>query len=113
MWALKYHDQPGNFDALLGWQHHGTVVYEWIQPLRGPTVYNDQIAAHGEGLHHLALDVPEFDRASAEWASKGFPFVQGGAWGERDKPGYGRYAYQNTQSLGGTDVELLWNFKAR
>jgi catechol 2,3-dioxygenase-like lactoylglutathione lyase family enzyme len=110
LWDLRYHDQPGQFDALLGWQRHGAVVYEWIQPLKGPTVYNDQLDAHGEGLHHIAFNVPDLDAASAEWTRKGYPFVQGGAWGERDKPGYGRFAYQNTQTLGGTDVELLWNY---
>ena len=113
LWDLKYHDQPGHFDALLGWQRHGNVVYEWIQPLKGPTVYNDQMAAHGEGVHHLAFDVLDIGRASAEWTARGFPFIQGGAWGESGKPGYGRFAYQSTQNLGGTDVELLWNYRAK
>lgn len=30
-------------NLLLGWQPHGRVVYEWIQSLKGPTVYADQI----------------------------------------------------------------------
>lgn len=111
LWDLRYHEGAGAFDALLGWQRHGRVVYEWIQPLKGPTVYEDQMKAHGEGLHHLALDVDDIDRESSEWTRKGFTFVQGGAWGERDKPGYGRFAYHNTQALGGADVELLWNYR--
>jgi hypothetical protein len=40
-WDLRYHDQPGQFDAELGWQRHGRVVYEWILPLKGPTVYSE------------------------------------------------------------------------
>ncbi len=111
LWDLRYHDQPGNFDAQLGWQRDGRIVYEWIEPLEGPTVYIDHIKKHGEGFHHLAFQVEDIDRESARWTSLGFPFLQGGAWGERNKPGYGRFAYQDVESIGGIDVELLWNFK--
>jgi hypothetical protein len=34
-----------------------------------------------------------------------------GAWGERGKKGYGRFAYMDTQAAGGIDIELLWNYK--
>lgn len=111
LWDLRYHDQPGNFDAELGWQRHGKVVYEWIMPLKGPTVYQDHMDRHGEGVHHIAFEVPDLDKEVTRWDSLGFPFVQGGAWGEKGKPGYGRFAYQNTQTIGGTDIELLWNFR--
>jgi len=33
-----------------------------------------------------------------------------GGWGERGKPGSGRFAYMDAHSLGGVDVELLWSF---
>jgi hypothetical protein len=39
--------------------------------------------------------------------------VQGGAWGEKGKPGWGRFAYQDTHPIGGVDVELLWNYRER
>jgi hypothetical protein len=86
-------------------------VYEWILPLKGPTVYQDHLDRHGEGVHHIAFEVPDLDREIARWNSLGFPFVQGGAWGEKGKRGYGRFAYHSTQALGGTDIELLWNYK--
>ncbi len=108
---LRYHDQPGNFDAELGWQRHGKVVYEWILPLKGPTVYQDHLDRHGEGVHHIAFEVPDLDGEIARWNSLGFPFVQGGAWGEKGKPGSGRFAYHSTQAIGGADIELLWNFR--
>ena len=111
LWDLRYHDRPGDFDAELGWQRHGRVPYEWILPLKGPTVYLDQMEKHGEGLHHIAFEVSDLDAEVARWTALGFPFVQGGAWGEKGKPGWGRFAYQNTQALGGADVELLWNYR--
>ena len=95
----------------LGWQRHGKVAYEWIQSLQGPDVYRDHMKVHGEGLHHLAFNVPDMDKDLGWWGGRGFPESMSGAWGEKDKPGSGRFAYVNAQSLGGTDIELLWNYK--
>ena len=111
LWDLRYHDQPGQFDADLGWQRHGRIVYEWVHPLKGPTVYSDHMDKHGEGFHHIAFEVPDLDREVARWNALGFPFIQGGAWGEKGKPGWGRYAYQDTDAIAGAEVELLWNYR--
>lgn len=35
--------------------------------------------------------------------------VQSGAWGEKGKPGSGRFAYADTSAIGGVTIELLWN----
>jgi catechol 2,3-dioxygenase-like lactoylglutathione lyase family enzyme len=104
-----YHGQPASFDQELGWQRHGAVTYEWIRSVAAPTVYDDFLKAHGEGLHHLAFEVSDLDRALASWKAAGFEAVQSGAWGEKGKPGSGRYAYVGTESVGGVFVELLWN----
>jgi methylmalonyl-CoA/ethylmalonyl-CoA epimerase len=111
LWDLRYHDQPGQFDAELGWQRHGRVTYEWILPLKGPTVYSDHMDKHGEGFHHIAFEVSDLDKEVARWNALGFPFIQGGAWGEKGKSGWGRFAYQDTDSIAGSEVELLWNYR--
>jgi catechol 2,3-dioxygenase-like lactoylglutathione lyase family enzyme len=111
LWDLRYHDRPADFDADLGWQRHGRVVYEWVHPLKGPTVYIDHMEKHGEGFHHIAFQVDDLDQEVARWSALGFPFLQGGAWGEKGKPGWGRYAYQNTDAIAGAEVELLWNYR--
>lgn len=111
LWDLRYRGKPADFDAELGWQRHGRVVYEWIRPLKGPTVYLDHMEKHGEGFHHIAFEVSDLDAEVARWNALGFPFVQGGAWGEKGKPGWGRFAYQDTHPIGGADVELLWNYR--
>ena len=109
LWDLRYHGRPGQFDAILGWQRHGNVVYEWIQPTAGPTTYLDHINRYGEGLHHIAFDVRDIEQEKIRWSNAGFPTTQSGAWGERDRAGYGRFAYQDTHPIGGTEIELLWN----
>jgi hypothetical protein len=106
----EYHGQPSEFEMNLGWQRHGTVAYEWCIPLEGPTVYQDHIDKHGEGFHHIGLRVADFDKTVREWKTLGVPVIQSGAWGEQDKPGSGRYAYMDTDPIGGIAVELLWSF---
>lgn len=108
---LVYHGKPGQFDQELGWQRHGEIVYEWIQPLKGPTAYQDHMKIHGEGVHHLAFDVTDIDAAAARLSGLGYPVVQSGGWGDKGKPGSGRFAYNDTESIGGAMVEFLWNFR--
>ena len=110
MSELVYRGLPGKFDMRLGWQRHGKVPYEWIEPLAGPSAYHEHLDKHGEGFHHIAFNVEDMDKAIAQWEKSGFPMSMGGAWGEKGKPGSGRFAYHDTHSAGGTDIELLWNF---
>jgi Glyoxalase/Bleomycin resistance protein/Dioxygenase superfamily len=106
---LRYRGRPGRFDQKLGWHRHGTVTWEWIVPLKGPTVYQDFLDGHGEGFHHLGFDVADIDEVADAWTRLGHPIVQSGAWGKKGQPGSGRFAYADTTSIGGVTVELLWS----
>jgi methylmalonyl-CoA/ethylmalonyl-CoA epimerase len=108
---LSYRGQPGTFDQELGWQRHGKVVYEWCIPLKGPTVYEDHLRLHGQGIHHLGFQVKDLDSVVRSWKTLGFEVSQSGAWGEKGKPGSGRFAYVDTDAIGGVTIELLWNYK--
>ncbi len=108
---LRYRGAPGRFDQKLGWHRHGTIAWEWIEPVQGPTVYRDFQKAHGEGFHHFAFDLRDIDAAAAGWEALGAKVVQSGAWGEKGKPGSGRFAYLDTDAIGGVMVELLWSFR--
>ncbi|GIU74507.1 MAG: hypothetical protein KatS3mg004_1594 [Bryobacteraceae bacterium] len=107
-----YRRRPADFDMRLGWQRHAQMPFEWIQPLRGPNVYEDHLAKHGEGFHHLAFDVPDMDAAIRRWESLGYPVTMSGSWGETGKAGSGRFAYVDAHAIGGADIELLWNYRA-
>lgn len=108
---LMHRGQPGQFDQKLGWHRHGKVTYEWILPLKGPTVYEESLKAHGEGFHHFAFNVSDMDEAIKYFEGKGLECSQAGGWGEKGKAGSGRFAYFDTESLGGITIELLWNFR--
>lgn len=107
----QYRGQAGQFDQELGWQRQGQVAYEWIQPLKGPTVYEDFLKAHGEGLQHFGVSVEDMDKAVGEWKGRGYAVSQSGGWGETGKPGSGRFAYIDLEAVGGLTLELLWNYR--
>ncbi|GAB4133299.1 MAG: hypothetical protein Kow001_25380 [Acidobacteriota bacterium] len=108
----KFRGRPADFDMKLGWQRHGQVVYEWILSTRGPDIYGEHLEEHGEGFHHLAFQVEDMDADLAWWAERGYPETMSGGWGEKGKPGSGRFAYVDARRLGGIALELLWNFRA-
>ncbi|MBI4876123.1 MAG: VOC family protein [Acidobacteria bacterium] len=108
----RYRGKPADFDMKLGWHRHGKIVYEWALPLKGPTTYEDHLKAHGEGFHHFGVAVDgDMDAAIARWESLGYPVAQSGGWGETGKPGSGRFAYIDTDPIGGALIELLWNYR--
>lgn len=107
-----YKGSPAGFEMRVGWQRHLSIPFEWIQPLKGPNIYDDHIAKHGEGFQHIAFSVHNIDEAISRWNSLGFPVTMSGGWGERNRPGSGRFAYHDMQAAGGVDIELLWNYRS-
>ncbi len=105
-----YHGQAADYDLKQGWQKQGKVPYEWCFSLRPPNVYLDHLKQHGEGIHHLGFAVTDMDEVIRDYESKGFHFSMSGAWGEKGKPGSGRFAYVNLEDAGGVTMELLWNY---
>ena len=106
-----YYGKQGVFDVKLGWQRHGSIPFEWCIPLKGPSVYDDHIKLHGDGFHHLAFETADIDTVLADYTAKGFVISQSGGWGEKGRPGSGRFAYLDPKGLGGITIEILWNYK--
>jgi hypothetical protein len=107
----EYRGQSADFEMIQGWQRHGTVVYEWCIPIKGPDVFNDHMKVHGEGIQHIAFAVADMDEVIADFNSRGFAISMSGAWGEKGKPGSGRFAYVDLEKAGGLTMELLWSFR--
>jgi hypothetical protein len=107
----RYYGKPVGHKLIQGWQRHGTIAYEWCMPVEPPIVYEDHINKHGEGIHHLAFTVADMDKVLEDFTSLGYAVSMGGTWGEKGKPGSGRYEYIDTDAAGGLTLELLWNFQ--
>lgn len=56
----------------------GDVAFELIEPLEGNSLYAEHLAAHGEGLHHLAFAVDDFEQTRHRLQEKGYSELQSG-----------------------------------
>lgn len=92
----------------VAWFWLGTMNFEIVQPVNAWNVYNDFFEKHGEGMPHLGFDVKDMDKAIEYAKQLGIEVVMDGAWGEPDNI-KGRFAYLNTEPVGGIYIELLWH----
>jgi len=106
-----YYGEIVDHELIQGWQRHGDIAYEWCIPVKPPIVYEDHIQLHGEGIHHLAFSVADMDQVLEDYTSRGYVVSMGGTWGEKGKPGSGRYEYIDLEKAGGLTMELLWNYR--
>jgi methylmalonyl-CoA/ethylmalonyl-CoA epimerase len=73
---MRYHgdEVAFAFRHALAWQ--GDLQFELIEPIAGPSIFADHLAAHGEGMHHIGKYVPDHPQAVAEALAAGFSPVQ-------------------------------------
>jgi catechol 2,3-dioxygenase-like lactoylglutathione lyase family enzyme len=83
----------------------GDTMYELIESVEGPSIYDEHLAAHGEGLHHLGYYVADIDEAIAAMAARGYALLQSGRGFGQD--GDGAYAYFDTASDLGCIMEAI------
>lgn len=89
----------------------GGVEIEWIQPVKGRSVYNEFLEKHGDGVHHLAYGVAsprQLEEQLKYYKARGVDVVQFGSW--QGTKGQGRFAYLDTAPRGGgITFELVYN----
>jgi hypothetical protein len=104
----RYRYKPLLLSFDVGWQRHTSLTFEWIiPPVEPPNIYADFLKLHGEGVQHLGMPVPDLDAAIAHYAKLGYKVWQSGAWGNVGQKNSGRYAYMDTDRIGGVSVELI------
>jgi len=74
----------------------GPLVYEFVQPLEGETIYTEALNSRGEGINEIVFAVEDLDKEVAELAKKGASVIFSG------KPQNGNaFAYIDTRQGGG------------
>jgi methylmalonyl-CoA/ethylmalonyl-CoA epimerase len=68
----------------------GDVQVELIQILEGPSIHVDFLEQNGEGIHHVGVYTPTFDKDIEGFKNKGIGILQQGS-------GIRRYAYMDTK----------------
>ena len=100
----RYRGADGTFSMLLAVSDTSPQL-ELVQPLAGPSIYEDWLTERGEGLHHVGLVVEDdFDAAVERLVAAGFEAIQSGDFGPLHD---GRFSYHDTQAALGTIVELV------
>lgn len=94
-------DQPAEYSMRLATTKIGSVQWELIEPTDDKSIYADFLREHGEGLHHVAMGVANYDKALAVFRAKGHQIIQGGTW-----HGF-TYTYLSTQQDLGFIAELF------
>ncbi|MBX3596531.1 MAG: VOC family protein [Rhizobiaceae bacterium] len=87
---LRYYDQPADFAMKLCFATTGSMIWEIIQPLKGPCVQQDFLDQHGEGIHHVAFDCNNvsWEEKVAGFEKGGFKLIQSGRWLDLTPWGY-------------------------
>jgi methylmalonyl-CoA/ethylmalonyl-CoA epimerase len=106
-----YHGGPLALAFDVGWQKASTPYFEWIIPPETPAnCYADTLKLHGEGVHHLGFEVEDLARTTAAYGKLGHQLLQTGGWGDDGKKNSGRYAYMDTDAIGGVTAEVIQAF---
>jgi methylmalonyl-CoA/ethylmalonyl-CoA epimerase len=100
----QHRGQSTEARAKLCFFRFGQVSLELIEPVGGPSTWQEFLDTHGEGVHHIAFEIKGMDEKIVYLAGKGVPLIQHG-----DYTG-GRYAYTDGEPRLGVILELLENF---
>lgn len=81
--AQTYHGQSSEFTLRFCYASLlGGMTYEVIQPVSGPTIFQEFLDKQGEGIHHIAYDCNgiAMEERVKRFRERGFECVQSGKW---------------------------------
>jgi methylmalonyl-CoA/ethylmalonyl-CoA epimerase len=99
----RYRGKPTDARAKLAFFDMGQVSLELIEPVGGPSTWQEFLDERGEGVHHVAFFVKDTDQVVAFLKGNGIAVIQQG-----DYTG-GRYTYVDSAPALGVILELLEN----
>ena len=97
--SQKYFGQDATFELKVCFAKQGSLVWEIMEPVSGPSIMADYLAKHGEGIHHVAFDcdhVPVPKRQD-EFLKRGFTIAQEGIW--HGKTGVCHFTFFDTEEV--------------
>ncbi|WP_046302321.1 VOC family protein [Mycobacterium sp. UM_Kg27] len=104
--TCSYLDEPADFVADIALSYVGDMQLELIAPVRGRSLYDDFLRAHGPGLHHVCIEAedPEtFDVMLSDTAEQGAQVVARGVM-----PGGMQFAYVSAPDAGIPYLEIAY-----
>jgi catechol 2,3-dioxygenase-like lactoylglutathione lyase family enzyme len=99
-----YKGEPTNAQAKLAFFQMGQVALELIEPIGGPSTWQEFLDEKGEGVHHIAFIVRGTNDVVAFLEGKGIHMIQQGYYTG------GMYTYMDSAPTLGVILELLEGF---
>ncbi|WP_309638680.1 VOC family protein [Methylibium sp.] len=101
---MTYMGRPAHYKMKLALAFSGNMMWEIIESVTGPNIYEDFLRDHGEGIHHVAQgcnNLPYAERVAA-YKARGLQLIQSGTWAGRVP-----YAYFASDGLISTTIEIF------
>ena len=77
---MVYQGKPSNARAKLAFLRAGQVTVELIEPVGAGSSWKKFLDEHGEGVHHIAFNVQNLERADSEMKALGYDEIHRGRW---------------------------------
>ena len=105
LFDTTYRGAPAEYSMRLALAWTGSLNWEIIQPLDGPSIYKDYLESNQEGIQHVGVllsDVAkDWDDCHQTFKSRGFAPVMEGSWKRV------RFCYYDTLASAGTIIEVI------
>ena len=100
----KFNGKPTDARAKLAFFKLDNITIELIEPIGGPSTWQEFLDTKGEGIHHIAFEINGMKNYIKNFEDNGIPLVQHGGW---DTGEYGYFDGSNGLAL---IIELLENY---
>ena len=101
--GMLFRGQPSNAQVKLAFFHLGQVAIELLQPVGEGSSWHEALQKNGPGVHHIAFNVEDKDKAVADAAQLGLSVFHQGRYDSDN----GTYIYLDSEEQLGVTVELL------
>jgi hypothetical protein len=101
----KYKGKRTNASAMLCFFQLDNITVELIEPLGGPSTWQEFLDTKGEGIHHIAFNIKGMKNYITSFGENGIPMVQHGGWDT------GEYSYMDASKNLGLIIELLEHYE--
>lgn len=102
-----YYGKPHKLCYRAAMAPFGELELELIQPTAEGSVFADDLKAHGEGMHHVAIEVEDIEKTIEECKALGFEIVDYVPMYEME-PGFSLgFIFINSDKIGGMKLELV------
>jgi methylmalonyl-CoA/ethylmalonyl-CoA epimerase len=110
-WSPDRHwdnEEPASLKLRMGKAMWGETELELIEPLEGTSDHRSFLETHGEGLHHLGFNVPNYEEVFENFLSQGFrPLMRAESYVEAYKGNLKACSF-DTRKVGGVLFEIIW-----